>query len=149
MTSPGINSSLSVSVYEGLPGHATLILLIYKLMDILQLIYGNIACIFKETMESGKTSMYEPFCPLLFELKSMLLKIPLSSFVLTNSGEIVDTQMEMRRSHIRTIGISLLGGKSGIEGPYELGIENIRAVNTEDATKAHGTFVDFRKNWTS
>jgi NADH dehydrogenase [ubiquinone] 1 alpha subcomplex assembly factor 1 len=89
------------------------------------------------------------FCPLLFVLKIKLLKIPLSSFVLTNSGEIVDTQMEMRRSHIRTVGISLLGGKGSIEGSYELGIENIRAVNTENATKARGTFVDFRKNWTS
>lgn len=40
--------------------------------------------------------------------------------------------MEMFRERVRTIGISLLGGNSGISGPYELGIESIRAVNEED-----------------
>jgi len=62
--------------------------------------------------------------------------IPLSSFVLTDSGEIVETQMEILRERVRTIGISLLGGKSGVEGPYELGIDSIRAVNPEDVTNS-------------
>jgi len=44
--------------------------------------------------------------------------------------------MEMRRESVRTIGISLLGGKSGVEGPYELGIDSIGLVNSEDVTKA-------------
>jgi len=61
--------------------------------------------------------------------------IPLTAFVLTNAGEPVTTQVEMLRERIRTVGISLLGGHSGVEGPYELGIDNIRAVNSEDVTK--------------
>lgn len=42
--------------------------------------------------------------------------------------------MAMFRERIRTIGISLLGGNSGVEGQYELGIDCIRAVNEEDVT---------------
>jgi NADH dehydrogenase [ubiquinone] 1 alpha subcomplex assembly factor 1 len=77
--------------------------------------------------------------PFLFESDNNDLKIPFSSFVLTNSGEIVETQMEILRERVRTIGISILGGKSGVEGPYELGIDNIRAVNPEDVTNSPGT----------
>jgi NADH dehydrogenase [ubiquinone] 1 alpha subcomplex assembly factor 1 len=84
------------------------------------------------------TSSARPPCPL--ESNNSGLKIPLSSFVLTNSGEIVETRMEMLRERVRTVGISLLGGKSGVEGPYELGIDNIRAVNPEDVTNSHGTY---------
>ena len=43
-------------------------------------------------------------------------------------------QVQMYRERVRTIGISLLGGNSGVEGPYELGIDSIRAVNIEDVT---------------
>lgn len=78
--------------------------------------------------------------PFLFESNDSDLKIPLSSFVLTDSGEIVETQMEILRERVRTIGISLLGGKSGVEGPYELGIDSIRAVNPEDVTNSPGTY---------
>lgn len=53
--------------------------------------------------------------------------------MLTNTGEIVEHQITMYRERIRSVGISLLGGNSGIEGPYELGIDSIRAVNEEDA----------------
>ena len=38
----------------------------------------------------------------------------------------------MFRERIRTIGVSLLGGNSGVAGPYELCIDHIRAVNIED-----------------
>lgn len=38
----------------------------------------------------------------------------------------------MYRERVRTVGISLLGGNSGVAGPYELGIDSIRAVNEED-----------------
>jgi len=55
--------------------------------------------------------------------------------VLTNSGELVNHQLKMYREKVRTIGISLLGGISGVAGPYELGIDSIRAVNEEDVTK--------------
>ena len=40
----------------------------------------------------------------------------------------------MYSERARTIGISLLGGNTGVEGPYELGIDSIRAVNVEDVT---------------
>jgi NADH dehydrogenase [ubiquinone] 1 alpha subcomplex assembly factor 1 len=35
---------------------------------------------------------------------------------------------------IRWMGISILGGNSGVEGPFELGLDSIRAVNKEDVT---------------
>ncbi|KAM5544545.1 hypothetical protein V8D89_001443 [Ganoderma adspersum] len=60
--------------------------------------------------------------------------IPFKDFVLTNTGELVPHQVQMYRERVRTIGISLLGGNSGVEGPYELGIDSIRAVNIEDVT---------------
>ncbi|EIW84201.1 complex I intermediate-associated protein CIA30 [Coniophora puteana RWD-64-598 SS2] len=61
--------------------------------------------------------------------------IPLENFVLTNTGEMVSEQIEMLRERVRTIGISLLGGNSGVSGPYDLGIASVRAVNEEDVTK--------------
>ena len=62
------------------------------------------------------------------------IQIPFKDFVLTNAGELVPHQVQMYRERVRTIGISLLGGNSGVEGPYELGIDSIRAVNVEDVT---------------
>ncbi|KAH7912337.1 complex I intermediate-associated protein CIA30 [Hygrophoropsis aurantiaca] len=61
--------------------------------------------------------------------------VPFENFVLTNTGELVHQQIIMLRERIRTIGISLLGGNSGISGPYDLGIDSIRAVNEEDVTR--------------
>ncbi|KAH9962291.1 hypothetical protein BGW80DRAFT_1559956 [Lactifluus volemus] len=40
----------------------------------------------------------------------------------------------MLRERVRSVGIPLLGGNAGVEGPYELGIAEIRAVNEEDVT---------------
>ena len=48
----------------------------------------------------------------------------------------MDHQLTMFREKVRSVGISLLGGNSGVEGPYELGIDSIRAVNEEDAAAA-------------
>jgi len=56
--------------------------------------------------------------------------IPIDSFVLTNSGETVSHQIQMMSQRIRTIGVSLLGGKANIRGRYELGIDSIKAVNS-------------------
>ncbi|PCH42666.1 complex I intermediate-associated protein CIA30 [Wolfiporia cocos MD-104 SS10] len=63
--------------------------------------------------------------------------IPFDEFVLTNTGEVSQQQMTMFRERLRTIGISILGGNSGVEGPYELGIDSIRAVNEEDVPSDH------------
>jgi len=53
---------------------------------------------------------------------------------MTKAGTINTQPVSMLRERIRSVGISLLGGNSGVEGPYELGIDEIRAVNEEDVT---------------
>ena len=53
--------------------------------------------------------------------------------------------MSMYREKIRTIGISLLGANSGVEGAYELNIDSIRAVNVEDVTDWSGAPVYLRR----
>ena len=61
-------------------------------------------------------------------------QIPFDAFVMTKAGTINTQPVSMLRERVRSVGISLLGGNSGIEGPYELGIDEIRAVNEEDVT---------------
>jgi len=56
-------------------------------------------------------------------------KIPFKSFMLTNSGEAVSSEMTMMQEAIRSVGVSLLGGKANIQGQYELGIDCIGATN--------------------
>jgi NADH dehydrogenase [ubiquinone] 1 alpha subcomplex assembly factor 1 len=58
--------------------------------------------------------------------------LPFGAFRLTNSGELVDAHVKMGREEVRSIGISLLGGNSGVQGHYDLGLDSIRAVNEED-----------------
>jgi NADH dehydrogenase [ubiquinone] 1 alpha subcomplex assembly factor 1 len=53
---------------------------------------------------------------------------------MTKAGTINTQPVRMLRERVRSVGISLLGGNSGVEGPYELGIDEIRAVNEEDVT---------------
>lgn len=64
-----------------------------------------------------------------------MTQIPFENFILTNTGELVQHQITMFRQRIRTVGISMLGGNSGVSGPYDLGIHSIRAVNEEDVTR--------------
>ncbi|GAA6022861.1 hypothetical protein JCM10207_001426 [Rhodosporidiobolus poonsookiae] len=54
--------------------------------------------------------------------------IPWSDFALTNSGDLSGQQLEMLRTEVRTVGISVLGPQ---EGRYELGIESIDAVSVD------------------
>jgi NADH dehydrogenase [ubiquinone] 1 alpha subcomplex assembly factor 1 len=61
-------------------------------------------------------------------------QIPFDGFVMTKAGTINTQPVSMLRERIRSVGISLLGGNSGVEGPYELGIDEVRAVNEEDVT---------------
>ncbi|KAF9532592.1 NADH:ubiquinone oxidoreductase intermediate-associated protein 30 [Crepidotus variabilis] len=58
--------------------------------------------------------------------------IPLESFVRTNAGRMSENQIEMWKEKVKSVGISLLGGNSGVEGKYELNVESIRLVNEED-----------------
>ncbi|KAH9974826.1 complex I intermediate-associated protein 30-domain-containing protein [Russula compacta] len=60
--------------------------------------------------------------------------IPFDGFVMTKAGTINTQPVTMLRERVRSVGISLLGGNSGVEGAYELGIDEIRAVNEEDVT---------------
>jgi NADH dehydrogenase [ubiquinone] 1 alpha subcomplex assembly factor 1 len=53
---------------------------------------------------------------------------------MTKAGTINTQPVKMFREYVRSVGISLLGGNSGVEGRYELGIDEIRAVNEEDVT---------------
>jgi hypothetical protein len=45
----------------------------------------------------------------------------------------------MYREKVRSIGISLLGGNSGVAGKYELGIDSIWIANDEDVGWRPGT----------
>lgn len=62
--------------------------------------------------------------------------IPFDSFVRTSLGEMSANQMEMFRERIKSVGISILGGNSGVEGKYELGIDSIKVVNEDDVVHA-------------
>ncbi|KZT57958.1 CIA30-domain-containing protein [Calocera cornea HHB12733] len=55
--------------------------------------------------------------------------IPFRSFILTNYGVRVPGHLEMNTEKLRTVGISLLGGKFGVNGDYELCIDSISAVH--------------------
>ena len=64
-------------------------------------------------------------------------QIPFSAFALTSYGELATGQgshVSLEGQQIRWLGISLLGGNAGIEGPFELGLESIEAVNEEDVS---------------
>ena len=66
------------------------------------------------------------------------VQIPFRSFVRTNAGEMAEFQIEMMTENIKSVGISLLGGNSGVEGKYELGIDSVRFVNEEDMAESTG-----------
>ncbi|KAI5122545.1 hypothetical protein M0805_005272 [Coniferiporia weirii] len=61
--------------------------------------------------------------------------IPFSAFALTSYGELATghaSNVRLEEERIRWLGISLLGGNAGVEGPFELGLNSIQAVNQED-----------------
>jgi hypothetical protein len=89
--------------------------------------------------------------------KWQTVHIPLSSFVLTNSGALSETQITMLKSKVRTVGLSILGSERvqesaatsdeeglegshtalqeagpGVEGKFELGIRKIEAVRRDE-----------------
>ncbi|EJU04763.1 CIA30-domain-containing protein [Dacryopinax primogenitus] len=69
--------------------------------------------------------------------------IPFRSFVLTNYGQPVPGKMEMNTEKVRTVGISILGGKFGIDGKYELGIDSISAINEPPQAPPRISAADF------
>ncbi|KAF8274766.1 complex I intermediate-associated protein CIA30 [Lactarius quietus] len=80
---------------------------------------------------AAKTAAGKTLCP---SCSSFCPRIPFDGFVMTKAGTINTQPVSMLRERLRSVGVSLLGGNSGIEGPYELGIDEIRAVNEEDVT---------------
>ncbi|KIY43774.1 complex I intermediate-associated protein CIA30 [Fistulina hepatica ATCC 64428] len=62
--------------------------------------------------------------------------IPLRNFVRLERGEIAESEYDMDRDKVRTVGISMLGGKSNVQGTYDLGIHSIRATNEADILEA-------------
>ena len=58
-------------------------------------------------------------------------------------------QMNMFREKVKSIGISMLGGNSGVEGKYELGIDSIRAVNEDDVVHTPKSMLIFMLPYSS
>ena len=59
-------------------------------------------------------------------------QIPFNDFTYTRRGEHFEENTdEFYRDRVSMIGISVLGGNAGLEGPYELGIDEIWATNEE------------------
>jgi len=64
--------------------------------------------------------------------------IPFCDFSMREWGEDGGYTTNMRRSRratLRSVGIGILGGNTGVEGRYELSIDSIRAINAEDLNK--------------
>ena len=102
-------------------------------------ICGSTGCTLRATMVGGKMSLCVP--SLFFPPPTCVsiiyrdgAQIPFDGFVMTKAGTINTQPVSMLRERVRSVGISLLGGNAGVEGPYELGIEKILAVNEEDVT---------------
>lgn len=109
-------------------------------------IYGSIGFISVDKIIHGKTYSYVLFynhdiyiyiyIRILTQTSLFRLQIPFNNFVRTNLGEMSVNQMKMFREKVKSVGISILGGNSGVEGKYELGIDSIRVVNEDDVVDA-------------
>lgn len=59
-------------------------------------------------------------------------QIPFDNFTYTRRGEHFEGNIdEFHRDRVSMVGISVLGGNAGLEGLYELGIDEIWATNEE------------------
>ena len=90
--------------------------------------------------DGGWEDVFVRICLLSLVRMTDTTQIPFDGFVMTKAGTINTQPVSMLRERLRSVGVSLLGGNSGIEGPYELGIDEIRAVNEEDVTVPPRTF---------
>jgi len=68
--------------------------------------------------------------------------IPFKAFAFTSFGELSQGTHSMDGERVRWIGVSLLGGNAGIEGPYELLLDSMRAVKRQDVTGPISTASD-------
>ena len=73
-----------------------------------------------------------PFQPRPLKKAPPVSQIPFNDFTYTRRGEHFEENTdEFYRDRVSMVGISVLGGNAGLEGPYELGIDEIWATNEE------------------
>jgi hypothetical protein len=60
----------------------------------------------------------------------------LTSFVLTWKGRVVDAPVELGKTKVTALGISLLGNDEQAEGPFCIEIESIKARHELDAASS-------------
>ena len=79
----------------------------------------------------------------LIKTLSVCPKVPFKDFTYTRRGEHFEGNVdELYRDRVSMVGISVLGGNAGLEGPYELGIDEIWATNEEfSPAKVCGLFI--------
>jgi len=107
----------------------------YRQTDLLKRTFGNIDCSLNDVTVDGRiftwvSNVFSPTHSLIHPFPPSY-QIPFTSFVRTNSGELYEDQIEIDKERIRSVGISLLGGMSGVAGRYELGIDSIGIINEE------------------
>ena len=61
------------------------------------------------------------------------VEIPLSDFILTWRGRVVDAPVEIGKTKVIALGISLLGNEEQEEGPFCIDVLNIRALHESSA----------------
>lgn len=61
------------------------------------------------------------------------VEIPLSDFILTWRGRVVDAPVEIGRTKITALGISILGNEDQHEGPFCIDVLQIRALHESDS----------------
>lgn len=77
--------------------------------------------------------------------------IPFCDFSMREWGEDGGYTTNMRRSRratLRSVGVGILGGNTGVEGRYELGIDSICALNAEDLTKEVRMGISYSNHFT-
>lgn len=67
------------------------------------------------------------------------VEIPLSEFILTWRGRVVDAPVEIGRTKITALGISLLGNDDQQQGPFCIDVLQIKALHESDASSAYSS----------
>jgi NADH dehydrogenase [ubiquinone] 1 alpha subcomplex assembly factor 1 len=65
-------------------------------------------------------------------LNEFLSQLPLSEFGYRAAGNMIESGDEMDKENIEMIGFSVLGGNAGLQGPYELFLDEVYATNNVD-----------------
>ncbi|KAL6784323.1 NUOFAF1 [Auxenochlorella protothecoides x Auxenochlorella symbiontica] len=91
-----------------------------------------IASIRTENWIIGEASSHDVYQAFLFarEGEWTEVEIPLARFLLTYKGRLVETHVQMNRSRIVSFGLALAGGDYQQEGPYSLGLDWIKVIDS-------------------